>query len=73
MTTNYRAEFLRDAIAANPGQQWTTASVMGLMRADGVLINRAAARSLLADLTAAGVLARVDRLGRTHYVPTGGA
>lgn len=65
-TTRY--DLLRDAIHANPGEQWHTATVMSLFRADGTPLTRKAARDLLARLEADGVLSRVERIGMRYWL-----
>ena len=63
-----RYDLLRDAITANPGTRWHTATVMGLFRADGTPLTRKAARDLLTRLEAGGHLARVERVGMRYWV-----
>jgi hypothetical protein len=65
---SYRLNFLRDAIVANPGTEWTPASVMNLMRADGTPIDRASAHSLLNRLETTGTLRRIDQTGRRYWI-----
>lgn len=63
-----RYDLLRDAVHANPGEQFTTAFVLDLFRSFGVPMTTRAANELRLRLEADGVLTRFERPGLRCWI-----